>query len=138
VAQLVAVAFLLFPPAVLRTLVNDSGAALMVVGVVTLVGAVADIGLSNLTPLPKPRPASTLVTTGIYSYVRHPMYAGLLAFAFGLAAFTGDEARGAMATALAVVLTLKVDYEERELVARHPEAFPPYRARVKKFIPFLF
>ena len=31
------------------------------------VGAVADIGLSNLTPLPKPRPASTLVTTGIYS-----------------------------------------------------------------------
>ena len=36
VAQLVAVAFLLFPPAVLRTLVNDSGAALMVVGVVTL------------------------------------------------------------------------------------------------------
>ena len=41
-------------------------------------------------------------------YVRHPMYAGLLAFAFGLAAFTGDEARGAMATALAVVLTLKV------------------------------
>ena len=43
-----------------------------------------------------------------YSYIRHPMYAGLLAFAFGLAAFTGDEARAALAAALAVILSLKV------------------------------
>ena len=42
------------------------------------------------------------------SYLRHPMYAGLLAFAFGLAAFTGDEARAALAAALAVILSLKV------------------------------
>ncbi len=35
------------------------------------------------------------------------MYAGLLAFAFGLAAFTGDEARAAMAAALALILTFK-------------------------------
>ena len=36
------------------------------------------------------------------------------------------------------LLLAQVDYEERELAAKHPEAFPPYRARVKKFIPFLF
>ena len=72
------------------------------------VGGVADIRLDNLTPLPKPRPGGKLVTTGVYSYLRHPMYAGLLAFAFGLAAFTGDEARAAMAAALTVILSLKV------------------------------
>ena len=35
-AQLSAVALLLFPPGVLRTLVNDSGVALMVLGVVLM------------------------------------------------------------------------------------------------------
>ena len=44
----------------------------------------------------------------VCSYIRHPMYGGLLAFAFGLAAFTGDEARAALAAALAVILSLKV------------------------------
>ncbi|KAK9839480.1 hypothetical protein WJX81_004824 [Elliptochloris bilobata] len=137
-AQVAALALVLFPPGVLRTLVNDFGVVLMVAGAVLIVGGVADIRLENLTPLPKPRPGGKLVTSGVYSYVRHPMYAGLLAFAFGLAAFTGDEARAAMAVALAVILSLKVDYEERELEAAHPNDFPPYRERVKKFIPFIF
>ena len=35
-------------------------------------------------------------------------------------------------------LTAQVDYEERELEAAHPDTFPPYRERVKKFIPFIF
>ena len=48
VAQLAAVAFLLFPPAVLRTLVNDSGAALMVVGIVTLCALLCTMSSSPL------------------------------------------------------------------------------------------
>jgi len=33
---------------------------------------------------------------------------------------------------------VQADYEERELEAAHPQEFPEYRERVKKFIPFVF
>ena len=62
--------------------------------------------------LPNPRPGSKLVTMGVF--IRHVVPAGLLAFAFGLAAFTGDKARAALAAALAIIQLLNV----REVLLR--------------------
>lgn len=44
----------------------------------------------------------------MYSYVRHPLYAGLLMGAFGLAVITRNETRLAMAALLWAVLEKKV------------------------------
>ncbi len=46
--------------------------------------------------------------TGMYSYVRHPMYAGLLLTSLGLAAITRNETRLALAVGLWFILEKKV------------------------------
>ncbi len=53
------------------------GATLMTVGVLQLGKAALDLGHS-LTPMPKPTDQSTLKTNGIYRFVRHPIYGGLM------------------------------------------------------------
>lgn len=58
--------------------------------------------------MPAPRRKHELVTSGMYSYVRHPMYAGLLMVGFGLAAITRNECRLALTVLLWVVLEQKV------------------------------
>ena len=36
-----------------------------------------------LTPLPEPRPDAELTTSGLYRWVRHPIYSGVLAMGWG-------------------------------------------------------
>lgn len=79
-----------------------------------------------------------LVTTGIYRYVRHPMYASLLFLAWGafLKAVTiGTLVLGAVAS-LALLTTAKT--EEAENVARFGQAYRDYMRQTRRFVPFLF
>lgn len=73
----------------------------------------------NISPLPAPRQKHELVTSGMYNYVRHPLYAGLLMIAFGLAIITRNETRLAMAALLWVILEKKVS-AYRALCVRQP------------------
>lgn len=66
------------------------------------------------------------------------MYSGLLLAGMGLAAVTHSEIRLALATLLWYVLEQKIQYEERELVARYPQTYMEYQAKVKKLIPFVY
>ena len=93
---------------------------------------------NNLTPLPEPRPSNTLVTSGVYSLVRHPMYGALVLLALGVAAITDDGTRYVLAGVLAVVLSRKADFEERELIKRHAREYEEYRRSSKKMLPWLW
>jgi protein-S-isoprenylcysteine O-methyltransferase Ste14 len=92
----------------------------------------------SLSPLPQPRKQHKLVQTGMYSYVRHPMYAGLLMASLGLSAITNNECRLALSLLLWWVLEQKVALEERALLELYPGEYAEYRQRVKKFLPYLY
>ncbi len=79
-----------------------------------------------------------LVSSGVYRYIRHPMYASLLFLAWGAAAkhFSPPALAGAGLTTILLVATAKV--EERESVAFFGTSYLSYRRRTKMFIPFLF
>ena len=104
-------------------------------GVVALAG-VAKVGQA-LTPLPYPKADAVLQETGVYRYVRHPMYSGVLLGALGWALVH----RGWLTLGYAAVgwafLELKVRREERWLVERFP-GYREYRQRVAKFVPFVY
>lgn len=88
----------------------------------------------NRTPLPAPRPGSTLVTTGIYGRIRHPLYAAMMAMGIGWACFWSSGIALGLALAFILFLHAKARFEEGLLCARF-EDYPAYAARVPRYVP---
>lgn len=84
------------------------------------------------------QPGHTLVTTGIYSVIRHPSYLGLLinSLGWGLAFRSGV---GVALTALTIVpLVARIRAEERLLHAQFGADYVAYRARTSRLIPGVY
>jgi protein-S-isoprenylcysteine O-methyltransferase Ste14 len=81
---------------------------------------------------------TALVTTGIYRYIRHPLYSSLVFLAWGIF-FKLPSVAGAALVLLAtafLVATAKAD--EAECVRFFGAAYEEYRKQTKMFVPFLF
>lgn len=92
----------------------------------------------NISPFPYPRPSSKgIVTDGLYQYVRHPMYGGLLLICIGIGAITHSEARILLTLVLWWAMEKKVEFEEARLIERFPE-YEKYKPTARKFFPFVY
>ncbi|MGQ9425639.1 methyltransferase family protein [Gilvimarinus sp. F26214L] len=81
---------------------------------------------------------ATLVESGIFRWVRHPMYSALLLFTWG-AWLKRPELPGlAMSLGATLFLWLTAKAEERENLEFFGEAYRHYSERTKNFIPYLF
>jgi protein-S-isoprenylcysteine O-methyltransferase Ste14 len=76
-----------------------------------------------------------LVRTGPYRYVRHPLYAGLLAAVLGQALVLGRPRGMAAFALLTAAYRRKVSYEEAALRRHFGEAYDEYAAVVPAFLP---
>jgi protein-S-isoprenylcysteine O-methyltransferase Ste14 len=91
----------------------------------------------NLSPLPHPKTGSTLVTTGPYRLVRHPIYGGLILLALGWAGALGGWLTFGSAMALSVLLDRKAAREERWL-REHFADYRAYQRSTRRFLPFVY
>ena len=110
-----------------------AGSTAVVAGGAILLLAALNLGRS-LTPLPTPAPRGALRTGGLYRFVRHPIYSGLLLLLFGSAAGSGSAVRLAVAGALLGLLTRKARWEEDMLRRRYP-GYDDYARRTPRFVP---
>jgi protein-S-isoprenylcysteine O-methyltransferase Ste14 len=78
-----------------------------------------------------------LVTTGIYRYIRHPMYSSLLFLAWGvvLKSVTIDTLILCATASVALAATAKA--EEAENLTRFGQEYRDYMERTHRFVPFL-
>lgn len=112
------------------------GPGLFAAGAVVLALTALDMGAS-LTPWPRPN-GGGLVTTGLYSQVRHPMYAGLLSLLTGFSVWTDSVDRLLLVAFLWMILEVKSNYEEGALRDAYPE-YTEYQKKVtSKFTPQVF
>ncbi len=112
------------------------GVALVALGVT--IAVLGMVGLrENLTPVPRPIAGGSLVDHGIYGIVRHPIYTGIIAAAFGWGLLTASPAALVAASLLGVFFDVKARREEAWLVAAYPE-YAAYRRRVRKLVPLLY
>ena len=81
---------------------------------------------------------STLVTSGIYRYIRHPLYGSLLFLAWGafLKELTWYSVCLVVVATMCLVATAKAD--EAECVRYFGLCYKEYMSRTKMFVPFLF
>lgn len=108
-------------------------------GVLFLIGALLGIiGVRHLgrnrTPYPEPLPNAELVTTGVYAWVRHPLYASLIYAGFGWALIWCSTPTLVVAFVDLIFFTAKAAREERWLLERFT-GYLDYASRVKRFIP---
>ena len=103
-------------------------------GLALFVWSAASLGGNNFTILPDPRQGNTLSQRGIYRFLRHPMYTAVLLCGAAVSIAAPSLARWFALGVCAVVLVLKVRYEEALLTKRHPD-YPGRMRGVARLLP---
>jgi protein-S-isoprenylcysteine O-methyltransferase Ste14 len=115
-----------------------AGVALIVVGAAIVVDAFARfVRHGRGTPAP-PLPTERLVVTGLYRYVRNPMYLGVLAAILGQALLLGSPTLLVYAALVGLGFHIFVlGYEEPALQRQFGAEYEAYRRGVRRWLPRL-
>jgi protein-S-isoprenylcysteine O-methyltransferase Ste14 len=81
---------------------------------------------------------TSLITTGVFRYIRHPMYASLLYLTWGIAFKNPSALILIFAEAATIFLYLTIRVEERENLSYFGEEYRQYMKRTKRFVPWLW
>jgi len=117
---------------------RDAGAILIATGLVPLFESISRFILVGRGTLLPTMPTEQLVVSGLYRYVRNPMYVGVLTAIAGeaLLMWSGELAIEFVAAGVAFELFVRL-YEEPRLARRFPEEYDEYRCNVRRWLPRL-
>jgi protein-S-isoprenylcysteine O-methyltransferase Ste14 len=134
-AILLAMLILLGPQTAMQIYSHSTiGMLLKLTGFVGIIVSSVFIRLS-LTALPIPTEKARLSTSGLYKYVRHPMYTSVLLLSLGIAIDRGTIVHYLLVICLYALFYYKSIFEEQNLAARFEE-YPEYARKTPRFIPF--
>jgi protein-S-isoprenylcysteine O-methyltransferase Ste14 len=126
------------PPFLGLELTRGLGALMILAGVPGLIDAFARFALQGLgTPAPV-APPRNLVVTGLYRYVRNPIFVALVAIILGQALLMGDWRLIVYGALLWLAFHVQVvAYEEPTLAQTFGKEYEAFRAAVPRWIPRL-
>ena len=146
---LVLIQFILFVAIGLSALMIDTskttmnwivGGGLILFGVGIGLWAIGEHGRVNRggpSALPTPNQNAELITSGLYKYIRHPIYTGVLTVALGMTIWHGHVFTLIATLFLLGLLTYKSRYEEELLSAQYSD-YPEYMQQTGRFLPKFF
>jgi protein-S-isoprenylcysteine O-methyltransferase Ste14 len=113
-----------------------TAAAFTAVGIGFAVWARVYLG-RNWSPRPAVKEHHELVTTGPYTYVRHPIYTGIMLATFGTA-LMGTIFGIVMFIVISIVFALRIGKEEKLMLELFPRQYREYKQRTKRLVPFVW
>lgn len=117
--------------------------AIGIVGNLAFFGGLAWIGIAalrlgtSLTPTPVPVKSGSLKTSGLYKFMRHPIYTGVLTVILGMTVPSGSILKLAVAALAFVFFDRKAAWEETQLARAYPD-YERYAAHTAKFFPGIY
>jgi protein-S-isoprenylcysteine O-methyltransferase Ste14 len=115
--------------------IQTIGIVIAAIGIAATVYAQLDMGDSWRIGV-DPSETTTLVRTGVFGWVRNPIFTAMIAFGFGIALVTPNLVALAGFLLLATTIELQVRVvEEPYLLTVHGEAYRGYLTTVGRFIP---
>ena len=91
------------------------GILIIIIAFIIMLVSIKDLG-RNLSPFPRPRNNSNLVTTGIYRFTRHPMYYSLIFISIGVFIIKLSIYYLLLTISLALIIKFKIALEEKYLM----------------------
>jgi protein-S-isoprenylcysteine O-methyltransferase Ste14 len=132
------IALVLTPNGTLWTVTGSVGVIgrLLIAAGLGLAGwAILSFG-AGVTPSPVPSANATLVSSGPFRRIRHPMYTGVMAISVGITLRTASWTALALLAAIVVFFNVKARWEERRLVDTY-RRYGIYRQDTGRFLPQL-
>ena len=114
-----------------------AGGALVLIAIPNFVWMFRHLG-KNITPTADTRTDHTLVVSGPYRWVRHPLYTVAIAFWLGISLFTAKWILLGLVGLMVVFLMIRTPREEANLLERFGDEYRDYRSRTGRYIPKLF
>jgi len=112
--------------------------ALIVAGLLPLIGSMVRFVFEGRGTLVPGVPTEHLVVSGLYRYVRNPMYVGvLLSLAGETLLFRSRDIVVEALIAWTAAHLFILAYEEPTLTQRHPDEYPLYKRQVPRWLPRL-
>ena len=108
---------------------NMVGFLIITMALIIILVAIKDLG-SNLSPFPRPKANGTLITSGIYRFLRHPMYYSLILISFGVFLTKLSFYYLFLTISLAFIINFKILLEEQYLNNKFKNYFL-YKDKVK-------
>ena len=101
----------------------------IILALIFIIFSIKDLGKS-LSPMPRPKNNSELITSGIYSIFRHPMYYSLILISFSLFAKSFSIYNLILSILLTFIIFEKIKIEEKYLKRRF-NSYTQYKKEVK-------
>jgi protein-S-isoprenylcysteine O-methyltransferase Ste14 len=121
-------------PGLIQPFLFASGAVLIFIGLVVTMLASRAISVSTVADMRTNRNAA-LVTEGIYSRIRHPLYLATILLLLGMAALYPFDRVIVFSISLSVYVLIGTYLEERKLVAHYGQAYLEYRKQAGFMLP---
>jgi protein-S-isoprenylcysteine O-methyltransferase Ste14 len=124
-------------PTIVTFAVGVLGMALYGVGLYGIVRSVWEMQ-GNLSPFVSPISGNKLIQSGLYEFVRHPLYGSLIAFCAGTSILSRSIDKLVLTVLLAFVLDRKASAEESNLKNIYPFIYDVYISQTRKLFIFLY
>ncbi len=108
---------------------------LAVLGFLVIILAIVQLD-KNLTPFPSPKQKGSLINTGLYKFIRHPIYTGIIVCTISFGFYNQNIWRIGIGVFLWILFYFKSIYEEKMLSIKFSK-YADYKLDTGRFFPFI-